>query len=107
MNAVQLVGLGLAAKISVGRVCGDTLCREVSGEFAPPVTQGCLPDIEPLALLAHCLNNHMHVGMRFVGMQHHSVPMLQCELLAREVPHGLKHTLRGRSGWHREHEFMN
>src|SRR6185312_4962161 len=79
----------------------------MSREFPPPPPQGRLANVKALALLAHRPDDHMHVRMRLVGMQHHYVAMLQCELITREVLHCLEHLLWRRSRRHREHQFVH
>jgi hypothetical protein len=60
---------------------------QVTRELRPPVPQGRLLDVEPHALLAYGLEDQMHMRMWLVRVQHHRVPMLPIEFLAREVAH--------------------
>jgi AraC-like DNA-binding protein len=58
---------------------------QMSREFLPPFPKSCLADIETHPLFAHGLHNHVHVGMRLIGVKHHRVSVLKLELLPREV----------------------
>src|SRR5260370_5502826 len=78
VDAVQLVGFGLAADESIHRVCCDTLCTEMPGELPSPFAQGLFADVESHPLLAHRFHYHVHMRMRLVCMQNHCVAMLQC-----------------------------
>src|SRR5712672_4827993 len=78
----------------------------MASELAPPFSQCRLANVEPHALVAHRLHDHVHVRVRLVGMQRHYVPVFECEFLTGEVLHGCKYSLWGRAGRHRKHEFV-
>jgi hypothetical protein len=73
----------------------------------PPFSQHAHPNVEPFALFAHRLDDHVHMRMRLVRMQHHRVSMLERKLLAREVPDRAKYLVRRSPRWHGKHQLMN
>src|SRR6185437_9081443 len=75
-------------------------------EFPSPASQGRFADVKPRPLLAHRPDDHMHVRMRLVRMQHHRVAVVEREFLTREVLYCLEHLLWRRSRGHREHQFV-
>src|SRR6185437_4341134 len=79
----------------------------MSREFLSPPPQRRLADVKALPPLAHRPDDHVHVRMRLIGMEHHEEPMLECELLTRKVLHCLEHLLWRRSRRHREHQFVH
>ena len=58
-------------------------------------------------LFANGLHDHVHVGVRLIGVQHHRVAMLEPEFLPRKVLHRRQHLVRRCPRRHREHELVN
>jgi len=48
----------------------------------------------------------MKVRVWLIGMEHHRIPVLQSELLARKTLNSGEHLVRWRSGGHREHDLV-
>jgi len=72
-----------------------------------PFPQRRLLDIEAHALLAHCLDDHVHLRVRFIGVEDHGVAMLGPKLLPREGLNCRQDLLRWDTCWHREQELMH
>jgi hypothetical protein len=53
----------------------------------PPLSQSGFANIHPHPLLAHRLDDDMHVRMFLVGMKDHGITVLQSELFLRESSH--------------------
>lgn len=47
------------------------------------------------------------MGVLLIGVQHHRIPVLKCELLAREFPSGRQNFVRGCRVGHRKHDVMD
>src|SRR5580693_2982476 len=49
----------------------------------------------------------MYMRMRFIGVQHHCIPVFEPEFLPGKVLHRTQHLVRRRSRRHREHELVS
>ena len=73
---------------------------QVAREFLAPPPQGSFADIQTLALFADCLDDHMDMGMRLVGMERQGMAVLERQLPATEPLRRKEYLVRRRSGGH-------
>ena len=80
---------GPAPHRTLGRVGSDPVGAQVLREESAPLSQCGFPDVETLSILAHRLEDQVHMRMILVRMRSQGIAMLEgellpCEVLARE-----------------------
>ena len=91
-----------------GRGIGsDTLLSHEPRKIVAPRAQHRLIYVQSPALLAFGFHDHMDVRVLLIGVKHHRVPVLECELLARELPRCRQYLIRRSRGRHRKHDVVD
>lgn len=86
---------------------GYPQCPQVTREFPTPFAEGTLPYMQSDSRLTECLHDHVHMGMWFIGVQHHGIAMPKSEFLPSEALNGRQHFHGRRPRRHGEHQFVN
>lgn len=107
MDTVLETRPGLAPHCALGSVGSDPVGAQVLCEESAPLSQCGFPDVETLPVLAHRLDDQVHMRMILVRMHGEGIAMLEGELLPCEVP-AREQQLLGRGPLrHREDDVMN
>ena len=107
VDPVLLLGLGYASSRPLGRIRCHAVLPQVLGKLASPFAQSGFSDVQPGPVVSHCLDDHVHVGVRLVGVKHHGVPVLRPKLLPSEVLDGRQDLIRRRPRRHREDHLVH
>ena len=89
--SIDAILLGLpvfSTHFAFSGVCLDAKQSKISGEPRPPMPKRRLLYVQTDPLLAYSLQNQVDMRMRFIGVKHHRISVLEPKLLPGKIPHG-------------------
>jgi hypothetical protein len=80
IDPVSLPRLRHGSYRPLSRIGCHAVPAQVPGKLPSPFPQRGFPDVQPRPVVAHRLDDHVHVGVGLIGMKYHRVPILRPEL---------------------------
>src|SRR5690242_18281345 len=85
VNTVALPILRFPPYSGWRRISSHAQFTQILREVFSPLSQRCLPYVQPLPVLTLRLHHEMYMGVCLIRVQNHCIPMLERELLARKL----------------------